>query len=115
MAEEAEKLISLENELKKYRNVLVKAQEIIMNKDVSKYPIFVFHQHDVEVGIPIVEKAKAKGNWNINASSLEEFNSKSLIPSENVEKFQEAYKDTDTHLCLFVISELGAQFIFLEI
>lgn len=115
MADEAEKLINLENELKKYRSVLVKAQEIILNKDVSKYPIFVFHQHDVEVGIPIVEKSKAKGNWNINASSLEEFNSKSLIPSENVEKFQEAYKDSDTHLCLFVISELGAQFIFLEI
>lgn len=115
MAEEAEKLISLENELKKYKDVLVKAQEIIMTKDVSKYPIFVFHQHDMEVGITIVERSKAKGNWNINASSLEEFNSKSLIPSENIEKFQKAYKDTDTHLCLFVISELGAQFIFLEI
>ena len=115
MAEEAEKLINLETELKKYKSVLVKAQEIIMIKDVSKYPIFVFHQHDMEVGIPIVEKSKAKGNWNINASSLEEFNSKSLIPSENVEKFQQAYKDTDTHICLFVISELGAQFIFLEI
>ncbi|GLR18935.1 hypothetical protein [Portibacter lacus] len=114
MSEEATKLDQLESELKKYRDVLVKAQDIIMNKDVSKYPIFVFHQHDIEVGIPIVEKNKAKGNWNINASSLEEFNSKSLIPSENVEKFQKAYKDTDTHICLFVISELGAQFIFLE-
>lgn len=114
MAEDAEKLLQLENELKKYRDILVKAQDIILDKDVSKYPIFVFHQHDVEVGIPIVEKAKSKGNWNINASSLEEFNSKSLIPSENVEKFQKAYQDTDTHICLFVISELGAQFIFLE-
>lgn len=114
MSVEASKLDLLEKELKKYKDVLIKAQEIIMNKDVSKYPIFVFHQHDIEVGIPIVEKDKAKGNWNINASSLEEFNSKSLIPSENVKKFQEAYKDTDTHVCLFVISELGAQFIFLE-
>ncbi len=115
MAEEAEKILQLENELKKYRDVLEKAQDIILNKEVSKYPIFVFHQHDVEVGIPIVEKQKSKGNWNINASSLEEFNSKSLIPTENIEKFQEAYKDTDTHVCLFVISELGAQFIFLEL
>jgi len=114
MSEEAEKLVLLENELKKYKDVVVKAQDIIMTKDVSKYPIFVFHQHDVEIGIPIVEKTKAKGNWNINASSLEEFNSKSLIPSENIEKFQKTYKDTDTHVCLFVISELGAQFIFLE-
>ncbi|WP_235298423.1 hypothetical protein [Portibacter marinus] len=114
MAEDAEKLLQLENELKVYRNVLIKAQDIIMTKDVSKYPIFVFHQHAIEVGIPIVEKKKSKGNWNIHASSLEEFHSKSLIPSENIDKFKEAYKDTDTHLCLFVISELGAQFIFLE-
>ena len=105
---------SLEKELSPYKEILSKASDIIMTKEVSKYPIFVFHQHDIEVGIPIVDKNKVKGNWNVNASSMEEFSSKSLINEEKIEEFIKVFKDPEEHICLFVISELGAQFIFLE-
>ncbi len=111
---EEKKFEMLQKELEPYKKVLGQASDIIQEKEVSKYPIFVFHQHDVEVGIPIVEKEKAQGNWNINASSMEEFSSKSLLQEEKVEEFISVFKDPSTHLCLFVISELGAQFIFLD-
>lgn len=113
MAEE-NKFEELQKELQPYKKLLSQASEIILTKEVSKYPIFVFHQHTIEVGIPIVDKAKAKGNWNVNASSMEEFSSKSLLQEEKIEDFIKVYKDPETHYCLFVISELGAQFIFLE-
>ncbi len=113
MAEE-KKFETLQEELEPYKAMLSKAQEIIMEKEVSSYPIFVFHQHDMEIGIEIANKDKNKGNWNVHASSMEEFISKSIIQNEKIQEFKDVYKDTDTHLCLFVISELGAQFIFLE-
>lgn len=112
---EEKKFEDLHKELAPYKSVLEKASNIILEKEVSKYPIFVFHQHDIEVGIPIIEKEKAKGNWNVHASSLEEFSSKSLIQKEKVEEFISVYKEKDKHLCLFVISELGAKFIFLDL
>lgn len=112
---EEDKFKDLQLELHAYKKALARASEIIIEKDVSKYPIFVFHQMDIEVGIPIIEKEKTNGNWNVNASSLEEFSSKSLINEDKVEEFMSVYKDPTTHFCLFVLSDLGAQFIFLEI
>ena len=111
---EEEKFVDLQKELKAYKKALSKASEIILEKEVSKYPIFVFHQFEMEVGIPIIEKEKTNGNWNVNASSLEEFTSKSLINEDKVEDFIKVYKDPTTHFCLFILSDLGAQFIFLE-
>ena len=104
----------LQKELGQYKNVLSKASDIIREKEVSNYPIFVFHQHEMELGVPIVEKEKAQGKWNIQASSMEEFVSKSLIQAEKIEDFKKVYKDPDTHFCIFIISGLGAQFVFLE-
>ena len=111
---EEKKFEILQDELKVYKEVLQKASEIIIEKEVSNYPIFVFHQHEMELGIPIIEKEKTNGQWNINASSMEEFASKSVISEEKIADFQEVYKDPSSYYCLFVISELGAQFIFLE-
>ena len=107
-------LDQLKKEIEPYKEILGKASDIILEKEVSNYPIFVFHQHEFEIGIPIVEHEKAKGNWSVHASSLEEFVSKSIIETERIENFKSVFKDPDTHYCLFVISELGAQFIFLD-
>ena len=109
----AERFIILEQELKYYTKVLSQASEIILNEGVSKYPIFVAHQHEVTIGIPVVEKEKAGGNWNFNASTLEEFVGKNIIYPEKIDEFRSNYKDAEQHLCLFVLSELGAKFVFL--
>lgn len=103
----------LEKELRLYKKMMGKAADIILEKEVSRYPIFVIHQHDVEIGIPIATRENTAGNWNVNASSMEEFISKSVIESEKIDGFKNVYKDPETHLCLFVISELGAKFIFM--
>ena len=103
----------LEKELAGYKKILSQAAEVIHDQDVSKFPIFVIHQNIVDIGINIVEQAEGKGNWSVNASTLEEFVTKQIIAEEKVEDFQSLYRSHHDDLCLFALSELGANFIFL--
>ena len=107
------KMRLLESELRPYSGVLSKAYQTILDQDVSNYPIFVVHQHQVDMGLPLVDKESHKGNWSINASTLEEFVTKNIIQQEKIEEFKKVFFDQADQLCLFVLSELGAQFIFI--
>lgn len=111
----AEKFLQLEKELTIYKKMMKDAGAIIINERVSDYPIFIAHQQHVEIGIPIAEKGKVKGNWNINATTLEEMVSKQIIKPENIEEFKDVYKPIESHVCVFILSELGAQFAFLKV
>ncbi len=103
----------LEKELAGYKKTLTEAAEVIQVQDVSMFPIFVIHQNIVDIGINIVNKESVKGNWSVNASTLEEFVTKQVIAEEKVEDFQALYRSHHGDLCLFVLSELGANFVFL--
>lgn len=103
----------LHKELKHYKNMMIQASETIKDQNVSEYPIMIAHQHEISVGIPIADKNKVKGNWSINASTLEEFISKQLIEQKKVDSFKTIYKSRQKFICMFVLSELGAEFIFL--
>jgi hypothetical protein len=110
----SDQFFNLKQELAIYTKALGEAADIILEQDVSNYPIFVTHQQEVEMGIPVIEKEKIGGNWNINASTLEEFVSKNLIFEDKIEDFRLNFKDPSLHVCLFVLSELGANFVFLR-
>ena len=88
------------------------ALESILDQEVTKYPIFVIHQHDLELGVPLLEEGQLS-KWRIQASSLEEFVSKQIIEQNKVDSFRTIYKSSEKFFCLFVLSELGAKFIFL--
>jgi len=103
----------LDVELAPYRKALSQAVDTILEKDISKYPIMVVHQHELEIGIPLIRREEVKGNWSVNASTLEEFVAKQVIAEALVDRFRSVYKDPEQDLCLFVLSELGATFIFL--
>jgi len=113
MGGKTEKFMILERELQVYRQMMAEAVEVILDKEVTKYPIFVAHQQELELGIKLADREKVKGNWNIHVSSLEEFVTKQIIFEEKIEEFKKSYKDPKEQLCLFVLSELGAQFIYL--
>jgi hypothetical protein len=104
---------TLEKELQPYKNLMQKAVEVIEVQDVSNYPILVVHLNTVDIGINIVDKDKIKGKWSINASTLEEFVAKQIIADEKIEDFKILYKTHSGDLCLFVLSETGANFVFL--
>lgn len=103
----------LEEELKPYTVLMGKAADAILDQDVSNYPIFVVHQHQVDVGFPLLAKEPEGPKWSINASTLEELVTKNIIDTSRVDNFRKVYKKTEGHLCLFVLNELGANFIFI--
>lgn len=105
--------LQLESELKPYLHLLIRAADAIMEKDISKYPILVVHQQQLELGVPVVVSNEEIGKWDIHASTLEEFAMKQVIAAEKIEDFQGVYKDPNQFICLFVVSELGAKFIFM--
>ena len=108
----AELFLQLEHELDIYRKLMTQATDLILNQDVSKYPIMVAHQQELEIGIPLTDE-KHSGSWKIHASTLEEFVQRQIIFPEKIEEFKSNYKDITLFICVFVLSELGAQFIFL--
>ncbi len=107
------KYLKLREELKPYMKVLREASRTIRDQDVSNYPIFVFHQQEVEIGVVLVDRETVAGNWSVNASTLEEFVARQLIEEENVPGFKKHYRDPNTHFCLFVVSEIDPEFIFI--
>lgn len=109
----SEKLAQLQVELAGYKKPLAKAADTIVENDVSEFPVFIFHQHIVDVGIPIIDREVTKGNWSVNASSLEELVMKQIVQQAKIEEFKKVMLSKGSDLCLFVLSELGANFIFL--
>lgn len=103
----------LEQELSAFRGLMTDAAETITTQDVSNYPIFVIHKNLIDIGINIVDKEKVHSNWSVNASTLEEFVAKQLIAPEKVDDFKLLYSNHPDKLCLFVLSDLGANFVFL--
>jgi hypothetical protein len=110
----AEDFILLRDQLKVYIPLMQKAAEVVRDEDVSNYPILVVHKQELEIGIPMDMTIPLPGQWKINVSTLEEFVARKLIEDEKVDEFRKLYKHHENHVCLFVISSLGAQFIFYE-
>ena len=92
------KMRMLEKELEPYSKVLTQAAGTIVDSDVSRYPIFVVHQHQMDMGIPLIDKEQFKGNWSVNASSLEEFVTKNIIEQEKIDGFRTVYKKKENAL-----------------
>ena len=108
-----DKLRLLEIDLMGFKTLMTQAAETVVNEDVSKYPIFVVHQHQVDIGIPIVDMEEQKAKWSVHVSTLEEFVTKQIVTLDKLEEFKRTYKKAEDKLCVFVLSELGATFIFL--
>ena len=104
-------LQSLETDLILYSDSLKEvALEIV--EGLSKYPIFVAHQHEVNIGEPVIEKDEAATEWNIHASTMEEFNQRGIIKDDRIPYFKQNYKDPSKFICVFVIVPEGANFVF---
>ncbi len=106
-------LKQIEREIRQYVTVLAKAADAVLDQEISNYPIFIVHQGELEVGVNVIDPQKVPSNWTIDLSILEEFAAKQIIKSENIENFRKVYKDPQTNLCLFILSEIGANFIFM--
>ena len=108
-----EKLFSIQEELKKYEKIVNPVWQEVLDAEVTKYPILIYSTIPMEAGVFIMDRADAPGPWSVSLSSLEEFSVKGLVREDKVKEFIKVYKDPTQYYCTFVISDLGAQFLFL--
>jgi len=107
-----EKLFLIEQSIKKFIPIINKAADAMRESGMSQYPIFIMHKQVISLGLSLIERSP-KSEWAINVSNAEEFVSKRLIYAEKLEEFKLTYKDPAEFNCFFVLSDLGAQFLFL--
>jgi len=110
-----EKLLLIKDQLQPLTPIVAQAAEKIKEEGISNYPIFVVHQGEAQIGIPLIDREKVNSYWSVNASTLEEFYAKSLISKEKLEEFKKLYKEHEGEVCFFVMSEIGAQYLFMPV
>ncbi|HFB99591.1 MAG TPA: hypothetical protein ENJ53_02190 [Phaeodactylibacter sp.] len=103
----------LEKVIAPYKTVLGKAVDTVLDQEISSYPIFVLHKKEIELGVSLKNEINTPNDWLVNLSTLEEFSTKQIIEASRVSRFTKIYKNPKEFLCLFVIDEFGANFVFL--
>lgn len=105
-------LISLERDLKFFDDSIREVATEIMMEGLSEYPIFIAHQHEIQLGEVILDRHDLHSTWSIHASTLEEFLERGVIKKELRERFVDTYKNPNKFICVFVIVPEGANFVF---
>lgn len=105
-------LISLEKDLEFYAESIKEVAVEVMVEGISAHPIFIAHQHVVNIGEVILNRDELNTEWTIQASTLEEFIQKGIINPEKKELFLKSYKKPEDYMCVFVVVPEGANFIY---
>jgi hypothetical protein len=105
-------LVGLRKELKMFSESLYEVAVEIMVEGLSKYPIFIAHQHELALGEVILDRVELGTSWSLHASTLEEFIERGVIKPELKKRFIETYKDPKDFMCVFVVVPEGANFVF---
>jgi hypothetical protein len=105
-------LLSLKKDLKLYSDSIREVSVEIMVEGLSRYPIFIAHQHEVKLGEPILDRNDLNTEWSIHASTLEEFVERGIIKKKLQERFVKSYKNPNDFMCMFVIVPEGANFVY---
>ncbi|MFN8321441.1 MAG: hypothetical protein U0T74_02165 [Chitinophagales bacterium] len=106
---------SLHDDLEVCREYIRQVATGMLRSDVTRYPIFVAMrgENDVDIGLPIVNRADYDISWNFNASHLEEFVSKGIVLKQKANDFIKAYKSPINYMCVFVAEEGATSFVFM--
>ncbi len=101
-------------EIRHYHALMQEAFEGVVREDVSRYPVFIFHQQDVTVGLPIANRNDVNGNWSVNISTLEEFYIKGLVTIEQVEEIKSKINGQPPQYCCLVVSGEEGGLVFFD-
>lgn len=112
MADE-ELLKQLSEDLSVCREYLRQVSNAMRKGEVSKYPIFIAHREEIDLGVPIIHRSEMDLFWSFSASHLEDFVNKKIVLLEKVEDFKKAYRDPSTFMCIFMLDADEGNFIFL--
>ena len=105
-------LLSLERDLKEFNDAIREVAVEIIVEGLSKYPIFIAHQHELKLGEIILDRHELNTDWTIHASTLEEFVERGVVKPELKERFIASYKSPKDYMCVFVVVPEGANFVY---
>ena len=97
-----------------YLELMKEAFEGVINEDVSRYPVFIFHQQEMSVGLPIYDQGHHNGEWSVNISTLEEFYIKGIVKIEQVEEIKAKIIGQPPQYCCMVLYEGKGSLIFVN-
>ncbi|HLT95081.1 MAG TPA: hypothetical protein VKZ56_10995 [Membranihabitans sp.] len=100
------------NSYTRFRSMLAEAQEVVLDSDVSEFPVFVFSKVSPEIGVKLYDSVDPERDWFVHATSLEELVAKNIIDPSRVEEFKKVYKDPTSYFCILLLDGAVAQFAF---
>jgi len=94
--------------------IIQESQDLVLKKDISKYPIYVFSSVPFGLGTLLSDASANSHGFGLYVATTEEFIQKGVIPLDKAKSFIATYKPVDVHCCLFVVTEHidEARFIF---
>jgi len=105
-------LQTLKGDLILFKPSILEVSKEIIKEGLSMYPIFIAHTISIPIGEIILDHSELAMSWSISASTLEEFIENKLIEADKESLFKSSYKDPEKNICIFIISEGGASFVF---
>ena len=110
-----EKVLLIKEQLIPFVGLANEAITKVRSEGISNYPILIAHQEEANIGIPLLKGKENGSPWSINVSTLEEFYTKKLIQESKLEDFKNLYNNHKNDVCFFVLSEIGAQYLFFPV
>jgi hypothetical protein len=107
-----EVLESLRTDIAQVGPTLRDIAEEVIDEGISEYPIFVATQQPLDLGRAIPDLDEVPLTWQFRASLLEELVKRKVVQPDHVYRFQRTYDNPRRKACVFVITEVGAQFVF---
>ncbi len=105
-------LDSLEKDIQYYKDAIKEVADEMLDNNFTEYPVFIAHEIPISLGEVVLDKDDFRRSWSISASTLEELTENQVIQPDKEEGFKQVYKNPRKHICIFLISEKGGNFIF---
>ncbi len=102
----------LKDDLSFYNDMLKEVSADILADEFSKYPIFIAHQEPIKIGDMIIDATEYSRSFNISATVLEDMLAKNIVTPEREESFKAAFKDASKFMCVLLVTDKGASFVF---
>ena len=106
-------LKSMEKDIRFYNDSIEEVAFEILDNKISEFPIFIAHQNIIELGEMILNKDDFAREWSVSATIIEEFVEKGLVLKEKIAEFKRVYKDPRKNICIFLVTEEFANFVFI--
>ena len=108
-----EHLLRLQKDFEQISETLENIADQMIRENISRFPIFVVTQMDINLGIRIASPQQSGTLYYYHVSFLEELTKKGVVDSEKIVDFRKTYSDPFQKACILLIQPNKMEFVFL--